>query len=78
MENTKIKNKNTWEIHEKYMGNTCFHKIHGKYMGNTWGIHEPKQENTWGNTWEIHGHFTSALCSLATGCIATTDRDVAR
>ena len=30
---------NTWEIHGKYMGNTCFQKIHGKYMGNTCEIH---------------------------------------
>jgi len=30
---------NTWEIHIKYMANTCFPKIHVKYIGNTWEIH---------------------------------------
>jgi hypothetical protein len=54
--------KNTWEIHVKYMGNTCeIHvskntwEIHGKYMGNTCEIHV--FEKYMGNTWEIHAKY---------------------
>jgi hypothetical protein len=38
------------------MGNTCF-EIHGKYID--FKIHGEYMSKYMGNTWEIHGHFTS-------------------